>query len=141
MELTLNLLWVCVAIAGILALVAVLSRAAVSSDGSASTAQKTVAMCCTLVILFFVISMTDDLHDQAILFEEKRPSLVLFETAKPALSSTQVIPFVFLLFVSFAGLLPALRAARRPFDPPQLATAASIDREPFGGRAPPFLSA
>jgi hypothetical protein len=139
MELTLNLVWVCVAIAGILALVAVLSRAAASSDQPASTLQKVVAMCCALVILFFVISMTDDLHDQAVLFEEKKPTRVLSEIANPAPSSaTRAIPFVFLLFVSCASLLAALPVARRPVDPLQVLTAASIFHAPIDGRAPPL---
>lgn len=139
MELTLNLVWICVAIAGILAQVAVLSRATASSDGHASTRQKIVAMCCALVILFFVISMTDDLHGQAILFEEKKPSRVLFEVANPSPpSAVQVVPFVFLLLVSHARLTVDLPAVRRPIDPSRVLVVASILPESIDGRAPPF---
>ena len=142
MELTLNLLWLCVAIAGILALVAVPSRAAASSDGPTSTRQKIVAMCCTLVILFFVISMTDDLHDQAILFEEKKPSRVLSQMANPGpASAAQAIPFVFLLFVSGARLTVALPMVGRLGDPPQVLSAVSVFNESIDGRAPPLLLA
>jgi hypothetical protein len=142
MELTLNLVWVCVAIAGILALVAVLSRAAASPDLPASTFQKVVAMCCALVILFFVISMTDDLHDQAVLFEEKKPSRVLSEIASPAPSSAaQTIPFVFSLFVSCVSLTVALLTVGRLGDPPQVLTAVSFFREAIDGRAPPLSPA
>lgn len=139
MELTLNLVWVCVAIAGILAQMAVLSRAAASSDGPASTRQKIVAMGCALVILFFVISMTDDLHDQAILFEEKKPSRLLFEMANPAPPSTvQAVPFVFLLLVSFASLRVDLPESRRPIDPSRDLVPSLIPPEPVYGRAPPL---
>src|SRR5215472_3802822 len=142
MELTLNLVWVCVAIAGILALVAALSRAKAFSDEPASTRQKIVAMCCALVILFFVISMTDDLHGQAILFEEKKPSRVLSETAKPAPSSTaHIFPVVFLLLVSCASHIFHLLVVRRPVDTAQVVNVASGFTESVYGRAPPLLLA
>lgn len=138
MELTLNLVWVCVAVAGILALAVVLSRAAASSEARASTLQKIVAMGCALVILFFVISMTDDLHNQAILFEEKKPSRVLFEAANPAPSSAaQATPFIFLLFVSRENLVVAFPAARRPMDAARVFFGPSIFRKPTEGRSPP----
>lgn len=139
MELTLNLIWVCVAIAGILAQVAVLSRAKASSDGQASTRQKIVAMCCALVILFFVISMTDDLHGEAILFEEKKPSRLFSEVAHPAPSSTvPAVAFVFLLFVSYAGLTQNLPAIRKRIDPSRVLVVAPTLLESIDGRAPPF---
>jgi len=139
MELTLNLVWVCVAIAGMALLWTSLSRKTRFADGSASTRQKIVAMCCALVILFFVISMTDDLHDQAILFEEKKPSRVFFEVANTApASAPQTIPFVFLLVVSCANLTVALQTAGRLCDPPKILISASVFSEPVDGRAPPL---
>ena len=138
MELTLNLVWVCVAVAGILALAVVLPRAAASSEARASILQKTVAMGCALVILFFVISMTDDLHNQAILFEEKKPSRVLSEITNPAPSSTaHLVPFVFLLFVSCVSLLVDLPLVRRHSDSPRVLIVLSL-RGPVEGRAPPL---
>lgn len=138
MELTLNLVWVCVAIAGILAQAAVLSRAPASLEGH-NTRQKIIAMCCALVILFFVISMTDDLHDQAILFEEKKPSRVQSEVANHAPSLTaQAVPFVFLLLVSFASLTTVLSGITRPVDVQQVLISVSIPREQIDGRAPPL---
>jgi len=68
MELTLNLVWVAVAIVGVLVQIVMLSRA----PQRESPWRKIVAMACALVILFFVISMTDDLHDQALLLEERK---------------------------------------------------------------------
>lgn len=142
MELTLNLVWIAVAVAGILAQVAVLSRATASSDGHASTRQKIVAMGCALVILFFVISMTDDLHGEAILFEEKKPSRVLFEMANPAPpSAIQAVPFVFLLPISYASLTIDLPAVRRPIDLSRVLVVASILLQPIDGRAPPLCVA
>ena len=138
MELTLNLVWVCVAIAGILAMVAVLTRASATKDGPVSTRQKVVAMCCALVILFFVISMTDDLHGEAILFEEKRPSQVLSEVANPAPSlSAPAVPFFFLLLF-LASLTIDLPAARKPIDASRVLVVASILPELVDGRAPPL---
>ena len=138
MELALNLVWVCVAIAGILAQVAVLSRAPASLEGH-SARQKIVAMCCALVILFFVISMTDDLHDQAILFEEKKPSRVQSEVANHAPSLiAQAVPFVFLVLVSLASLTAALPAITGLLDVQQVLIAVSILREQIDGRAPPL---
>jgi hypothetical protein len=72
MELTLNLVWVCVALAGIALLGSNLSRDSELSAGPATKRQKIVAMCCALIILFFVISMTDDLHGIEILAEDNK---------------------------------------------------------------------
>ena len=142
MELILNLVWVGVAIAGSVLLWITLSRAGKSSAECVSTRQKIVAMGCALVILFFVISMTDDLHDQAIMLEEKKPSRVFSQMASPTLSSSaQVIPLVFLLFVSQAGLVLALTAVRRLVDRRPIPVAPSIVCGRIDGRAPPLSPA
>jgi FtsH-binding integral membrane protein len=138
MELTLNLVWVGVAVAGIVLQWITLSRAVKSSDRSASTWQKIVAMGCALVILFFVISMTDDLHDQAILFEEKKPSRILSEITRPTLAPARGILFVFLLFFSNPILSPNLTAARRPLDSPQVFFTSATVCDCIDGRAPPL---
>jgi Mn2+/Fe2+ NRAMP family transporter len=138
MELTLNLVWVGVAIAGIVLLWISVSRADKSSNRSTSTKQRIVAMGCALVILFFVISMTDDLHDQAILFEEKKPSRILSEIARPTLAPAQGMLFAFLLFFSNQTLTPSLAAARRPLDSPQVFFASATVCERIDGRAPPL---
>src|SRR6267378_5709408 len=99
MELALNLLWVCVAIAGIGLLCRSLSRATACPERRPSNWRKIVAMSCALVILFFVISMTDDLHDQEILVEESKSSRILsgMDASSPAVPGP-VVPLVFLLF-------------------------------------------
>jgi hypothetical protein len=138
MELTLNLVWVGVAIAGIVLQWITLSRAAASSDRPTKTRQKIIAMGCALVILFFVISMTDDLHDQAVVFEEKKPARILSGMGDPAVSSSaQVVPFVFLLFFCQACLGLALPAVRRFVEPSKILFAAAIACDWTDGRAPP----
>ena len=73
MELALNLAWLFLAIASLLAL-AVWRRfsPATSKPLRVSEWHTLVAVCCALVILFFVISMTDDLHDQQIASEDSQ---------------------------------------------------------------------
>jgi|SRR5580693_9181259 hypothetical protein len=137
MELALNLVWVCVAIVGIVVQFIVLSRAAKPGDLPRSHWRKTIAMGCTLVILFFVISMTDDLHQQEIVLEESKSSRVLSGTgasAQPLL--VRMVPMVFLL-TSAADLTFALPAVRRPVEPPVLSFAAAIVCGLHCGRAPP----
>ena len=74
MELTLNLVWVCLAIGAILAQIVMLSSSGASLRRPESYLRKLVAMGCALVILFFVISMTDDLHNQQVLVEDRKSS-------------------------------------------------------------------
>lgn len=138
MELALNLVWLGVAIVGIVVQFIVLSRAAASSDQSPDTWRKILAMGCTLVILFFVISMTDDLHAQEIVIEESKSSRILIG-AGGSLHHTPVrmVPIVFLLTFAAASLTPALPAVRRLVDPTVLSFAAAIVCAPLCGRAPP----
>lgn len=141
MELTLNLVWVCVAIVGILAQMAMLAR------GSASNRQmgyfrKIIAMGCALVILFFVISMTDDLHGQEILIEEKRISKVAAGTKTAAPSSPDpLISIDFLLFFPPQAFSHSLSAVRTLVASSELLLEASPERENFSGRAPPVALA
>jgi len=138
MELTLNLVWVFVAIAGILAQIVMLSRAATVADRQASNWRKIVAMVCALVILFFVISMTDDLHDQALLLEERKLSQVAAEARTRAHSaSARLTPADFLLF-HLPLLLPPRPAARRLVEPAEFLFAAAVECESRSGRAPPL---
>ena len=138
MELTLNLVWVCVAIAGILVQIIMLSRTAASSS-PASRGQKIIAMGCTLVILFFVISMTDDLHDQALLLEERKVSRIAHGTkTSPRPSPDRLTSINFLLFFPPVAVSPPMPTAGRFEVPPEFAAAAAIDLEGLSGRAPPI---
>jgi hypothetical protein len=139
MELTLNLVWVCVAIAGILAQIVMLSRAAAPADRQRSDWRKVVAMVCALVILFFVISMTDDLHDQALLLEERKLSQVEAGPGTRAHSAlARLVSADFLLFHFAVPLSPAAPAVRRLIELPAFLFAAAAERESLCGRAPPL---
>jgi hypothetical protein len=138
MELALNLVWLCVAIVGLKLLCGSLSRAEALSDRSPNHWRKIVAMSCTLVILFFVISMTDDLHDQEILVEESKSSRILLgmDASSPAVPGP-VVPLVFLLFSTLICVVPALPAARRLVESSEVLYAAAVDCDRLCGRAPP----
>jgi hypothetical protein len=137
MELTLNLVWLCVAIVGLKLLWGSLSRAEAHSDQSPDRWRKIVAMSCALVILFFVISMTDDLHDQEIFVEESKSSRILsrLDASSPAVAGP-VVPLVFLFF-ALVCVVPALPAVRRLVEPSEVLFAAPIDGDRLCGRAPP----
>lgn len=138
MELTLNLVWVFVAIGGILVQIVTTAMAPRAADGP-SPSRKIVAMGCALVILFFVISMTDDLHDQVLVFEESKLSRVtagtraLAHTASDRVSAFPLLGF----FPVTPSSLPPLIAAQRPIQTLELAFAAVAERERLCGRAPP----
>ena len=91
-----------------------------------------------LVILFFVISMTDDLHGQELLIEEKRVSRVAAatRTAVPS-SADRLISIDFLLFFPPQVFSPSLPAMRTLIAPSGLVLEPSPSRENFSGRAPP----
>ena len=142
MELALNLVWLCVAVVGLALLLFTLSRAATPSDPPPRNWRKVVAMSCVLVILFFVISMTDDLHDQEFLLEESKSSRIVAGTGTLSLSAPdRVVPVVFLLFSPLACFAPVLPSVRRPVEPPKVLFAAAIDGDRLNGRAPPACRA
>jgi hypothetical protein len=65
MELFLNLLWLTLALAAL-----VVWRVRNRDHGSSELRREGVAMLFVLVLMFFVISMTDDLHQEIILAED-----------------------------------------------------------------------
>jgi hypothetical protein len=137
MELALNLVWLCVAIAGF-ALLFVTVSASAPSDRPHSHWRKIVAMSCTLVILFFVISMTDDLHEQEMVVEDSKTLRVAsvassaFHTCQP--SAERHLSF---LLPALAWSLPDLLALRRPVTASKVFFAAAIRWEVPSDRAPP----
>jgi hypothetical protein len=138
MELALNLAWVCVAIVGIGLLCTSLSRPAACPDRPASNWRKVVAMGCALIILFFVISMTDDLHDQEIVVEDNKFSRIATATGMSAVSVPgQAISAVFLVNSALASFAPCLLSARRPIERPKVVSATEVLCERSHGRAPP----
>jgi hypothetical protein len=140
MELALNLIWVCVALSGCALLAANLSRTSGSAEGRPSNRQKIIAMSCALIILFFVISMTDDLHDQEILVEDSKSLRVITGTGSTSLAAAHsaAIP-AFLLFFGLArnSLSFALPSARRLLEPLEVSFTAAICSRSLRGRAPP----
>ena len=142
MELTLNLVWVCVAIAAILAQIATLSGSGASLRRPASYVRKLIAMGCALVILFFVISMTDDLHNQQVLVEDRKSSrnaAITATAANPA--SLRPVPTQFLLFFPPPTPSTTAPAVRRGIENTEFLPVVDVADENLCGRAPPpFLS-
>jgi hypothetical protein len=147
MELALNLIWVCVALSGCALLAVNLSRASGRPAGRPSNQQKIIAMSCALIILFFVISMTDDLHDQEILVEESKSLRVMTGTGSASLTTAHsaTIPAFLLCFglarTSRTSLSFALPSARRLLEPLEVSFTAAWCSRSLCGRAPPALPA
>ncbi|HEX8881463.1 MAG TPA: hypothetical protein VF749_15595 [Candidatus Acidoferrum sp.] len=138
MELTLNLVWVCVAIAAILAQIITLSASGASLRRPASYVRKLIAMGCALVILFFVISMTDDLHNEQVLVEDRKSSrnaAVTATAANPA--SPRPVPTHFLLFCPPLTLSTTAPAVRRGIESTEFLPLSDVADEKLCGRAPP----
>lgn len=137
MELALNLVWVCVAIAGIGLLWDSLSCPAHANRPTGNW-RKIVAMSSALIILFFVISMTDDLHGQEIMVEDNKFSRIVNGAGISAPSlSAHAISAVFLVSSALASFAPVLPCGRRPVDRPKIISAKEILRDRLYGRAPP----
>jgi hypothetical protein len=138
MELALNLVWVCLTLFGFVLLGTNLSRASGLSSREPSDRQKIIAMTCTVVILFFVISMTDDLHDQQMAVEESRSSRVTTEAGSPSRSTAHpIVTPAFLLFFAPARSSFNLSAVRKLLEPLEVSFTAAISRRSLCRRAPP----
>jgi hypothetical protein len=138
MELALNLVWVVVALLGFVLLRANLSRTPVPPDRTPSDRQKIIAMTCAVVILFFVISMTDDLHEQQMAAEESRSSRITTEGASPSRTTAHpiVVP-AFLLFFAPPRISFDLSAVRKLLEPLEVSFTAALARRSLCLRAPP----
>ena len=138
-ELTLNLVWVGVAIVGVLVQIVMLSR----DPQRESPWRKIVAMACALVILFFVISMTDDLHDQALLLEERKLArITLGAKALGNHSSDRSFANHSIPFFPIASFFPPpLAAASSLIQELERNFVATIAMETLYGRAPPAAQA
>jgi hypothetical protein len=136
MELALNLVWVCLAVSGFALLGSNYARASEHSVRQANNQQKIMAMSCALIILFFVVSMTDDLHDQEIFVEDSKSLRAMASTGSLPHSSPQAATCVFVVLSAFAcsSYLPALR---RLVERSNALSATALHAEPPCGRAPP----
>src|ERR1700746_2799481 len=138
MELTLNLVWVCVAIAAILAQILTLTASGARLRRPAGYVRKLMAMGCALVILFFVISMTDDLHNQQVLVEDRKSARIAAATAtatNPA--SLKPLPTHLLLLFRPVTLSSSAPAVRRGIENTKFLAIAEVAHENLCGRAPP----
>jgi len=144
MELALNLIWLCLALAGLALLVSNLSWATKQTDRQPTNRQKIMAMTCALIILFFVVSMTDDLHDQEIFVEESKFLRVINGTGSPAMGATHsaAAPPLLLYFglprSSFTLALPAVRMLLQHLE---ASFTTVFSSKAHSGRAPPAPSA
>lgn len=140
LELALNLVWLFLAITSLLAL-AVRRRfsPATSKPCRVSEWHTLVALCCALVILFFVISMTDDLYDQQINSEDAQSRKLLLTDQDSrgkhfhhidSCDASCVPPEPLPLFLTEVGHVAPLAAADSGIDP----------TTPRSGRDPPFFS-
>jgi uncharacterized membrane protein len=144
MELALNLIWLCLALAGFVLLVVNLSWTTKQAERQPTNRQKVMAMSCALIILFFVVSMTDDLHNQEIFVEDSKFLKVMSGTGSPTMAATNSAATSFLLLyfgvlrISICSALPTLRWFVKPL---KASCAAAIPSGSLSGRAPPTLSA
>jgi hypothetical protein len=140
MELALNLIWLCLALAGFALLGSNLSRTKEHAYRQSSNRQKVIAMSCALIILFFVVSMTDDLHDQEIFVEESKFLKVMNGAGSAAMAATHsAVGASLLLYFGFSrsSFSFALPTVRRFLEPLEFSLTAAISSKSLCGRAPP----
>jgi hypothetical protein len=98
-------------------------------------------MGCALVILFFVISMTDDLHGQEVLVEERKFSRITMTppTGVPGLATTGgPVSLHFLLFFPPAAFSAPLLAVNWLLKPSESSPLAAGEWGTLRSRAPPL---
>jgi hypothetical protein len=140
MEQALNLLWLGLALAGFALLGSNLSRTAEHANRPPSHRQKMMAMSCALIILFFVVSMTDDLHNQEAFVEESKLLRVMNGTGSPAMAAAHsAVAPPFLLYFGFprSSFTFGLPTLRRLLEPLEFSFTAAISSASLRGRAPP----
>ncbi len=137
MELLLNLFWLLLALASV-----GLWRLKWSRAGGRESLQGAIGLCCVLVLLFFAISLTDDLHEIPAVAEDTsspyRPLRVW--KANPIGPETGKHAAPFAAIVPSKLFSQAERVVGRVLDTdaPRLQRASN---RPFEGRAPPLSSA
>lgn len=141
-ELLLNVLWLLVALAAIGYCWGRWSGAESGAHLHSDRFRKWVALACGLILLFFVISLTDDLHPELIALEDSSGSkrvLVGWANLHGADNSAKAVanhPSAIL------PDLPSLASARAFIRvmPAEVFPHAWASLRPTPGRAPPFLS-
>ena len=144
MELALNLAWVCLALSGVALLASELSCCPRHDPQRPSNQQKIIAMGCALIILFFVVSMTDDLHDQEVVVEESRMLRVIGAAgwhSPTSAHSWKADEFQQSFAITSSSFVFALTAAGRLAEPRETLFAAADFSNSPRGRAPPAVLA
>ena len=130
MELLLNIVWALLAgtaIAAFLASTQVRLRQFLLALG---------ALCCAFLLLFPAISVSDDLHFQAVVSEDANPNKKLVNAAHSSVEHFTTILFV--LGALLAGLCRVVGFVRIATAAPYLS---SLVDHPLLGRAPPLSAA
>jgi len=140
MEIALNLAWLFLATTSLVLAGRRLSRSAKSRKLRAAEWPSLIALCCALVILFFVISMTDDIHDQQIVSEDSRScKLLSWDGAQDSYTKHShhgVSHYAFYVSGGLDAVGLVCVGYLRPFSP----TSSGIRRiVPLSGRDPPVL--
>ena len=134
MELLLNLIWISL---GLAALFGFLRGRRVSSRISQVPYRKSVfALACGLILLFPVVSESDDLHPTQAVLEEASKRVQLGAAPLHLLPAS---PPLFLLATTLALCLAASLVFLQLLDPPALQTRLLVvSTAPSAGRAPPL---
>ncbi len=134
MELLLNLVWLAIALTALL----VFSRVRKESFGAkqVSYGMALMALICVLVMLFPVVSASDDLHPTQAVLEEATKRIQHF--VAPA-NHAQAIPAGILPLLLVTVLLSGLIAIRASLPVSSQVSPISRARTPREGRSPPSL--
>jgi hypothetical protein len=136
MELLLNLIWLAVAVSALAAW-----RIRNRDHSRAELLREGVALLCVLVLLFFVISMTDDLHQEATLSEDS--TLTRRQIARVAMPHPPPSPAHFVHHPALARCAACVLDSAQPSAPIVAASfiiPASRTSGVISGRSPPQLS-
>jgi hypothetical protein len=135
MELLLNLVWVAIALMAFCVLLR--KRSAERDRHNASCATACLALACMLVLLFPVVSASDDLHPAQAVLEEatkrfQQLSAPLHHT--PTVAHGGIVPLLLAVYLSFT--LVARQIWRPTVQPARVIDRARLPR---AGRSPPSI--
>ena len=131
MELLLNLIWICGALAAFYAF------ARFRRNRRTSWVQATIALTCMIVLLFPIVSATDDLHPVGAVLDDARrlEQGVAVAHASQGGPAADMVPLLLALYLLFLlTVLQRFRPETVVLQPQQRA------RRPHVGRAPPFAA-
>jgi hypothetical protein len=137
MELFLNLLWLMIALVAL----GMFHRSVGRDAGSAGQRRNGwVALVCALVLLFFVISLTDDLHQEVVFIEDaslSRKQVTALHSVHAQAPAAHHAHHLFAAIVPEAAFSPELTLAQRLAALSSRCATSRIFSEP--GRGPPLL--